>query len=205
MTERGFREDLRLALYGGTFDPVHNAHLAVAQAARQAFALDRVLLVPNAIPPHKQRLLAASYEHRLRMVELAVAGLPGLEASNLEQAEQTSYSILTIEKVRAAEPDCELFFLIGADAFADIETWFRWREVVERVTFLVVGRPGFSYDVPVGAKTLPLTSLALTTSSSAIRKQLASGAGSPEIPAAVERYIAEHGLYRERTPKAAGG
>ena len=92
---------MRLALFGGTFDPVHEAHLAIARAAAARFALDRVLFVPAAHPPHKAAATRAPYEDRVRMAELACAGEPGFEVSRLEENTPRSYSIDTIEKVRA--------------------------------------------------------------------------------------------------------
>ena len=127
------------------------------------------------------------------MVELACEGEPRFEASRLEEGREKSYSILTIEKIAA--PDRELFFLIGSDAFADIETWFRWREVVRLVDFIVVTRPGHVYDVPAGARIHELTGIALPVSSSDIRQKLAHGEMPDELPAKVAGYIAGHHLY----------
>src|SRR5690606_38629571 len=129
---------LRIGIFGGTFDPIHNAHLAIAEAARDTFELDRVLVIPAANPPHKRGAIA-SFDDRYRMAELACAGRPGLEPSRLEAGEETSYSIRTIEKIRAtAQPSDSLYFIIGADAFAEIATWREWEDVVARVEFVVV-------------------------------------------------------------------
>ena len=188
---------MRLALFGGTFDPIHNAHLAVAREAAAHFQLDQVLLVPNAIPPHKQRQTSASYTHRLAMVELAAKTDPRFKASRLEEGQQKSYSILTIERVREQlGPAAHLFFLIGADAFSEIETWFRWRDVLEQVEFIVLSRPGYTYDIPAGARVSRLETLQLDVSSTAIRQRLAAGDQPPELPTAVLAYIRANGLYR---------
>jgi nicotinate-nucleotide adenylyltransferase len=186
---------VRLALFGGTFDPIHSAHLAVARAAAEHFALDRVLLIPNAIPPHKQRQTGAAYEHRLAMVRAAASVDARLEASDLERGNETSYSILTIERVRASWPSAELYFLIGADAFGEIETWRRWREVIAQVEFIVLSRPGYGYDVPAGAKVHRLDSMRMDVSSTAIRKALAEGEMPESLPEPVQDYIRQHGLY----------
>jgi len=188
---------LRLALFGGTFDPIHLAHLAVAREAARRFGLERVLFVPAARPPHKAGATHASYEDRYRMVELACTGESGLEASRLEAGTERSYSIYTIEKVRAGlSPEDELFFLIGADAFAEIRTWRRWEDVIRAVEFIVVSRPGHEYEAPAGARTRRLETLELPVSSSEIRRKLALGEAPAEVPEAVLRYIREHGLYR---------
>jgi nicotinate-nucleotide adenylyltransferase len=188
---------LRIALFGGTFDPIHSAHLEIARAAARQFALDRVWFVPAARPPHKSGATVASYEHRYRMVELTCQGQPLFEASRLEESAQNSYSIETIERVRATSRGTEeLFFLIGADAFAEIRTWHRWREVIAAVEFIVVNRPGRGYEVPEGARVHRLEGVDLPVSSSAIRQKLAAGDDQVEVPPAVLTYIREHGLYR---------
>ncbi|MFN0105537.1 MAG: nicotinate-nicotinamide nucleotide adenylyltransferase [Bryobacteraceae bacterium] len=217
---------MRLALFGGTFDPIHNAHIAVAREAADHFQLGQVLFIPNAVPPHKLRQATASYTHRLAMVELAARADPRFSASRLEEGQekrkgrsrpppihelsphpsrdrvrfarvpQKSYSILTIERVRRElGPAAELFFLIGADAFSEIETWFRWRDVLDQVQFIVLSRPGYQYDSPAGARVHRLETLQLDVSSTAIRRRLAAGEAPPELPPAVLRYIRENNLY----------
>ncbi len=185
----------RLALFGGAFDPIHNAHLQIANEAARQFALDDVLFVPAAHPPHKR--LHASYEDRYRMVELALENRPGLTASRLEADTPQSFSIDTIEKLK---PDLaagdRLFFIIGADAFAEIGSWKRWRDVIESVEFIVVSRPGHQYEVPEGARVHRLDSLDLPVSSSEIRARLMSGDDRVDAPAAVLQYIRERNLYK---------
>ncbi|MGA2181694.1 MAG: nicotinate-nucleotide adenylyltransferase [Bryobacteraceae bacterium] len=183
-----------IAIFGGTFDPIHKAHLTVAQEAADAFALERVLFVPAGCPPHKSDSTGAAWADRFHMVELVCAADPRFEPSRLEEGEQKSYSILTIEKVRAAWPD-ELYFILGADAFAEIATWHRWRDVVASTRFIVVTRPGHSYAAPEGARVDRLDTLALPVSSSDIRRRLALGEMPDDLPPAVGRYIVERGLY----------
>ena len=119
---------MRLGLFGGTFDPIHDAHLAVAREAADAFSLDQVWFIPNSIPPHKATGAHASWADRFAMAELACAADPRFRASRLEEANRKSYTIHTLETVRArlAEDD-RIYFLIGADAFADIDVWYRKR------------------------------------------------------------------------------
>jgi nicotinate-nucleotide adenylyltransferase len=185
---------VRLALYGGAFDPIHNAHLRSAKEALRQCGLSQVLLVPAAHPPHKQ--MHAPYEDRYRMVELAVENQPGMAASRLEADAPQSYSIDTIEKLKnGLRPEDRLFFLIGADAFADIRTWKRWRDVVREVEFIVVSRPGHHYETPEGARVQRLEGLDLTVSSSEIRERLAAGDQRVDAPQAVIDYIREKNLY----------
>jgi nicotinate-nucleotide adenylyltransferase len=184
---------LRLAIFGGAFDPIHSAHLQIAREALRQGIVDKVLFVPASRPPHKR--LHASYEDRYRMIELALENEPGLAVSRLEADLVPSYSIDTIEKLKQLSPGDRLFFLIGADAFAEIQTWKRWRDVVSAVEFIVVSRPGHRYNVPEGARVHRLDILDLPVSSSGIRERLAAGDDRVDAPPAVLRYIVERNLY----------
>ncbi len=184
----------RTAIFGGTFDPVHNAHLAIAQAARDKFQLRKILFVPAASPPHKRGIELAPFEDRARMLELSCAGMDRCEVSRIEQDAHPSYSILTIEKLLAANAG-PLAFLIGADAFAEIRTWRRWQEVIRLVDFIVVTRPGSVYNAPESSRVHELSNLELPVSSSEVRDEIARGAMNVPVPPAVLRYIHEHELY----------
>lgn len=191
-----------LALFGGTFDPVHNAHLRIAEAAAACCGLERVLFIPSRRPPHRTEGTFASYEDRFAMVQLACASDSRFEASRLESGTEKSYSIHTIEKARA-ENEGPLYFLIGADAFAEIESWYLWRKVVKAVTFIVVSRPGAEYRVPDGAQVFQLEEVRLAISSSEIRRGLAQGTPQSALPDSVAAYIEAHGLYQSRAEEAA--
>jgi nicotinate-nucleotide adenylyltransferase len=189
---------MRLAIFGGTFDPIHQAHLAVAREAADRFHLDRVLFIPAARPPHKQHGACAPYEDRVRMAELATAGEPRFRVSRLEEGTARSYSVDTIAKLRAEmAPDDELFFIIGADAFAEIRTWHRWRDVAAAVRFIVVSRPNSVYTPPPEVAYDRLDTLRLEISSSDIRRALEAGERPAALSPAVLDYIGEHGLYRD--------
>jgi nicotinate-nucleotide adenylyltransferase len=183
---------MRTAIFGGTFDPIHSAHLIVASEAAETFALDRVLFIPAAHPPHKDT--GASYEDRYRMVELACTGEPRFIPSRLEEGAAKSYSIHTIERVKSENGD--LFFIIGADAFAEIRQWHRWEDVIRAVEFIVVARPGHAFTIPDGARVHRLETVALPVSSSEIRQELARGETPGDVPPAVADYIRSRGLYR---------
>jgi nicotinate-nucleotide adenylyltransferase len=162
------------------------------------FHLDRVLFVPAFHPPHKSGITHAPYEDRVRMLELACRDEPRFEVSRLEQGTTRSYSIDTIDRVRSSlAPADELFFLIGADAFAEIQTWHRWRDVADKVRFLVVSRPGHDYTVPPGTRVERLDSLDLPVSSSEIRRALAAGESPSEVPPSVLEYTKQRGLYKK--------
>lgn len=183
---------MKRAMFGGTFDPIHSGHIVIAREAASAFQLDQVLMIPAGNPPHKT--FGASYQHRYRMVELACEGDRRLVPSRIEEGEAKSYSIHTIERLRAEGGD--LYFIIGADAFAEITTWYRAADVIRAVEFIVVSRPGRTYEIPPGARVHRLDTLAMPVSSSEIRAQLARAGSPPDLPPKVLRYIQEHSLYR---------
>ena len=143
---------MNVALYGGTFDPVHNGHLAVAEAAAEAFNLDRIYFVPADIPPHRQSSDITAYHHRYAMLALALAGhkkfIPSiLEAPEVIRAEGklASYSIDTVRRFkRRLKPGDRMSFLIGIDAFLDIAKWRSPVELLRECEFIVVSRPKFS-------------------------------------------------------------
>ena len=187
---------LKLAIFGGTFDPIHEGHLALAREAAARFQLDRVLFVPAAHPPHKAGVTHAPYADRVRMAELACQGDARFEVSRLEEDTARSYSIVTIEKLRARlAPGDQLYFLIGADAFAEIGTWHRWRDVASGVRFLVASRPGHLYQSPPGVEFDRIDDIEVPISSSEIRRALASRQSPAGLGAAVLNYAVSHGLY----------
>ena len=184
---------MRLGLFGGTFDPIHNAHLTVAREAADQFRLKQVWFIPAAHPPHKSAQSMAGYEDRCYMTELACAEDERFFMSLLESGAGNSYSIDTVEKVRAAGE--KPYFIIGADAFAEIATWHRWQDLVRLTEFIVVTRPGHEYTAPAGARVHRLDTVALPVSSSEIRRRLAAREIPPELPFEVAEYIVRRGLY----------
>ncbi|HXE92036.1 MAG TPA: nicotinate-nucleotide adenylyltransferase [Terriglobales bacterium] len=139
---------MRIALFGGTFDPVHRGHLAVARAAIRRYRLDRVLFAPADLPPHKLKRPLTPFFHRLAMLALAVSGEGRFVVSAVDAAgkrTRASYSIETVRRLkrRLGKRD-RLFFLIGMDAFKDIATWYRPEALLKECDFIVASRPGFS-------------------------------------------------------------
>lgn len=141
---------MNVAIFGGTFDPIHNGHLAVARAARERYALKQVLFVPADAPPHKLKVPITPYRHRFAMVALATAGEKEFIASDLEARAEgedraPSYTYDTVKRARTMlKKSDRLFFLIGMDAFADIAKWYRPEDLLRAVEFIVVSRPGYS-------------------------------------------------------------
>jgi nicotinate-nucleotide adenylyltransferase len=133
----------KLGLFGGSFDPIHAGHVAPVQDARAAAGLDRVLYLPTARPPHKPGREFAPPWRRFAMVELALLGEEGLYASARELTPGSEvYTIDTVEALAAELPDAELHLLIGSDSLAELDTWRRWRELIERVQLVAMVRPG---------------------------------------------------------------
>ncbi|MGH9343557.1 MAG: nicotinate-nucleotide adenylyltransferase [Terriglobia bacterium] len=139
---------MNIALFGGTFDPIHNGHLRAARQATQMFNLDRVLFVPSGGPPHKPRNRVTPFAHRLAMVALACAGNPQFIPSLLEAAEgRLQYSVDTLKRVRKTlRPKDRLFFLSGVDAFLDLPQWKSPGRLLGLADFIVVSRPGFRLE-----------------------------------------------------------
>src|SRR5208337_3480610 len=169
---------MNIALFGGTFDPIHRGHLKVARAAAERFKLKEVWFVPADIPPHKQRVPVTSYFHRYSMVALALAGELDFLPSLLEAPEPEahverlpSYSIDTVRRVKAKLGKRDrLYFLIGIDAFRDIAKWYEAEALLKECDFIVAARPGYSLNEVTSS--LPK---ALRRSAAEMRKQKATG------------------------------
>jgi nicotinate-nucleotide adenylyltransferase len=137
----------KIGLFGGTFDPIHCGHVKAAENAQDIFAFDRILFIPSYIPPHKESADVASAEHRLKMVELALSSFDRFFPSSIEiDARGTSYSIVTLNRIKEIFPNTEIFFLLGIDAFLEIDTWKDYEDVLEQCSFIVMNRTGFRLD-----------------------------------------------------------
>jgi nicotinate-nucleotide adenylyltransferase len=216
----------RIGILGGTFDPVHLGHIETALAAARALDLDRVLLLPSGAPPHRAHQPFASRFHRFAMVALAVTGRPQLEVSDLEIGEPgPSYTFETLSRLQANDlKPAQIFFITGADAFAEIATWSRYPQVLDMANFVVVSRPGHpaaslratlpALAARMRADVKPLEQVAIflvdaptpDVSSTEIRRLLETG-GSVEglVPAAVAAYIDQHRLYSRAGATASTG
>lgn len=208
---------------GGTFNPVHSGHIKAARVIRKAMTLDKILFIPSYIPPHKETADVASPAHRLRMIELALASYPGFEPSAVEiEARGKSYSILTLEKIKKTYPEAMIFFILGVDAFLEIETWREYRRVLDQCSFIVISRPGFRladaknvlggkyrdhiHTLPpfprkkgegLEAKIFLFPFDALDISSTEIRRRIRRGLSiQGMVPKKIESYIFENSLYK---------
>lgn len=138
----------RVAIYGGTFDPVHNGHLEVARAVLDLFKLDEVVFVPACVPPHKRNANVTSVFHRFAMLALATEADQRLLVSTIElDAPEQPYAVETVERMRSAlGAETELFFLMGADSWLEIRSWYQWQRLLSMCNFIVVTRPGYEFE-----------------------------------------------------------
>lgn len=194
----------RIGLLGGTFDPVHAGHLAVAAACRLRASLDEVRFVVNRTPPHKPPAEADAI-HRLAMVELAVASEPAFVADGCElEREGPSWTIDTLERLVAEDRDSELHLLVGGDSLRDFPTWRRAPDILRLARLVATGREGLDLDAAARASGVPPERLLLVRDpmppwrSRDLRLALRSGR-PPEgsIPGAVVEYIRRNRLYAE--------
>lgn len=184
---------MRLGILGGSFDPIHHGHLIVAQVAREALGLDRVLLMVSATQPLKVRH-AVPAVHRLRMAELAAEGIPGLEVDGREVSRGgTSYTVDTLRELQVEHPGTELVLLLGSDAAQQLPQWHEVEDVMRLAQLVVFARAGV--PVPEGFRELEVPALEL--SSTAIRARAAAGRSLRGwVPERVADYISGLDLYR---------
>ncbi|MFS0689805.1 nicotinate-nucleotide adenylyltransferase [Sporosarcina sp. 179-K 8C2 HS] len=188
----------KIGLLGGTFNPPHIGHLIMANEVKHALQLDEVRLMPTSIPPHKADPSDATPEQRLRMVELAVSGTPGLTASSFEvDRGGVSYTFDTMKALKEQEPETEFHFIIGGDMIDMLHKWYKIDELMKIVTFVGVGRPG-----TVGETQYPITMVQIPEidlSSTLIRNRLQTG-GTIQflVPDDIATYIRQEGLYGNR-------
>jgi len=200
---------LKVGVFGGSFNPVHHAHLAVAEAARKTFSLDRVLFVPAAVPPHKRREKLASDRDRLAMLRLALEGREAFEADDLElRRGGVSYTVDTIEELRRRfPPGTEFFFILGSDSLPILPQWKEVHQLLAAVRFAVYPRKGFASSILDGLAgrfseeeiqslrsgflDLPPVDISATE----VRERLRRGEAVDHlVPRPVAEYLRTHGL-----------
>ncbi len=214
---------MKIGILGGTFNPIHLAHLRIAEEVRDRFSLDRVIFIPAAAPPHKPLAGELPFADRYEMVKLAILDNPSFSVSDIEgRRGGKSYFIDTIRALRKAHPDDEFFFVIGSDSFIDIGSWREYAAIFDHCNIVVVERPGFTVTaldnaLPVavvqefryndaekrlvhrsGYSVYYVEGIPLDISSSAIRKLARMGRSIKYIvPETVEHYIRKRGLYAD--------
>ena len=212
-----------VALFGGTFDPIHAGHIAVAQAAQRRFHLDAIYFIPSSHPPHKTQRELLPFVHRYAMVALACAEHPHFVPSLAEAppagAAHVFYTIDTVRRFHREHPEDHLYFIVGADQFLELPTWKNYESLLDSCDFIIASRPGFRLDAlrlvippeklartgaPDGHKISlrkstvhMLATVASHVSSTEIRERLGrKQAIHGLVPARVEEYILKQALYR---------
>jgi len=199
----------KIGIMGGSFDPIHYGHLAAAASAGQACGLDRVVFILNPRPPHKERADRREGEQRLHMLKLALADNPMFTVSTIEMERMgTVYTVDTLEELLRQDPESELYFILGADAALNLETWKQPERLLRLCQIIIVNRPDnpldFSHMQPELIDLLERRSRRINIpgigiSSSAIRERIAVGESVRYmLPDPVWCYIEQHQLYRER-------
>jgi len=205
---------MRIAILGGTFDPIHNGHLAAARSVAETFQVDEVHFVPAFSPPHKQARGLSSPFHRFAMVALATVSIDRFRPSTIEvDALERRYTVETLESMKQAYPEAELLFIVGTDMYQEIETWKNFQRLFELAHLVILNRPGFPFrediapyqiinenqtvtTLPQEAAVFYLPFVRQPISSSAIRDDRKRGEGvSQWLPPDVWSYIEKTKLY----------
>ena len=188
----------RIGILGGSFDPVHNGHLRIAKSFLDSHLIEKLLIIPAPSPPHKNDL-RASFCHRIEMLKLAFQDWDGVEVSDLEEKlSAPSYSIQTIEYLQREHPNTLFYLCLGEDSLIHFHTWFRYKDIVERVTLLVAERPHFDssiIDKELLEKTIFVDHKPINLSSTEIRKSKDDQNGTKSIPESVQEYMHTYKLY----------
>jgi len=207
VSRRLFQNTGVIGILGGSFDPIHNGHLYLADQARAALSLDKVVLIPALRPPHKTSRTLTDSIHRLRMIELALQGRDWLITDRREiERGGISYTVDTVKALSAAYPDSKLYFIIGSDSLLELSSWRSIDEIARRVTFVTLSReheheitrlklpdPRLA-DIPIQSTILPAAPLEV--SSTQVRRYIAAGKSILHlVPEAVALYIERNRLY----------
>ncbi len=197
---------MRIGLYGGSFDPIHYGHIRPVRQARAALALDRVVYLPTGHPPHKPGRERAPALARFTMIELALLEESDLIVSSFELDEEVSFTVDTLEHFRRRQPADRLFLILGSDSFVRLDTWRRWRRILELAELAVLDRPG----APAGELSSELRealdetrvhrieNAPVAASSTEVRRRLAEHSNDLHrlVPTLVLDYIDKYDLYR---------
>ena len=200
---------MKTGIYGGTFNPIHKGHLHIVEAFRKGLGLDRVLLIPTRVPPHKAAPDLASPQDRFAMCQLAIQGQPWLELSDMEmRREGKSYTAETLEELSALYPQDQFYLLMGEDMFLTLGCWYRPETIFSLASVCTAPRSVHGMDA-LREKALEYTGTFharcfldhipyLPISSTQVRQAVARGEDVASlVPEAVARYIRERGLYQE--------
>lgn len=222
-------EKLLIGLFGGTFNPIHIGHLRAAQEVLESFESDKIIFIPSALPPHKQAHDLTDAGDRLEMIRLSIQTCPKFEVSDIElKRPGRSYTIDTVRYFKSVLPDAKLYFMIGMDAFLEIDAWKSYQDLLSLISFIVMARPGtgdkidrvmlenylqtriseeyrfsdseMAYVHPEKQPVFGINVRPLDISSSAVRKLIRQNKSVRFlVPEAVENFIKNKGLFTEKT------
>lgn len=207
----------RTGIMGGTFNPIHIAHISMAEAAYKQVGLDKVIFMPSKNPPHKQDISIIPEKHRKAMIKLAISDIPYFEYSDLEfEREGITYSANTLEVLCELYPENRYYFIMGGDSFFQIETWYMPEKIMELATLLAISRNGsdrekmFAYarvlKEKYNAKIMFVDMPRMDISSSGIRKLISSGGNATRyLPNTVWEYIKDNRCYMKKEKECYAG
>jgi nicotinate-nucleotide adenylyltransferase len=202
---------MRIGIFGGTFDPIHLAHMVIAEQAREQAKLDEIWFIPAARPPHKTAQPLTAFDKRADMIELAIAGNPAFRLERIE-SERTgpSYTADTLAELKQRHPQAELFLILGADCLPDLPTWHEPQRVVAQATLVLVARPGWSIwteeriraslnlskEAPLSVQIVTVPQIDIASRD--LRRRVAEGRSVRYmLPSGVLAYIQDKKLYAE--------
>lgn len=189
---------MRIGILGGTFNPIHNAHIRLAEEAKEILKLDKVIFIPAYIPPHKKDPDIADSRIRYEMIGLAIKNRKGLEVSDIEiKRKGASYSVDTLKLLKKKfGPESELFFITGSDYANELSAWKDIGEIFKLVNFVMANRPGFPIkNTPDKVQVLKINDMPV--SSTDIRRKIKNKESiSDSVPEKVAEYISKKGLYK---------
>lgn len=190
----------RIGILGGTFDPPHNGHIAVARAAIRECHLQKIIFIPAKYPPHKPIEKVASELDRLNMLKLAVGGHSEFEVSDIElKRESLSYTIETLREIKDRNPEAEIVFIIGADNISEMESWYKTDEILNVATVVAFNRPGFEPRGKYKSKIKMFNMSPVDISSTEIRDKIKAHETVEDlVPEPVREYIEKNSLYIDK-------
>lgn len=188
----------RVGIFGGSFDPVHNGHIQIARSFLNSGLIHKLLVLLTPSSPHKEEIEQTEYSHRFAMLKLAFVDVEGAEVSDLEMnLPSPSYTLQTIKHLQKKNPDCIYYLCLGEDSLLNFHKWYRYKEILGRVSLIVARRPGVDSSgvhPSILEKVIFIDHEPVAVSSTAIRQS--TGTKKDDLPQPVADYIKKHSLYR---------
>jgi len=191
--------NVKIGLFGGTFDPIHNGHIQICESFLNSGFIDELWIIPASIPPQKEDSVIATFEQRIAMLEIAFQSNENVKILDIEDnLPKPNYTIQTVRYLKKLHPHHEFKLCIGADNLKSLNTWFNYQDLINEIDLLVVSRPGTSIDTNVKVDTRSIHFVNHTEtdiSSSEIRESIREKGNTEDVPDAVLKYILDNKLY----------